>query len=126
MITVSMDSFLKLQNEDGSFPRKFKDDFSIVVASGGSTPSATFECRSSLIDLQDRFVQVDDVDAVLLHEPSEPSAPCGILYNTFAHCARATGQGPPGCAKGGCHHNKDVYKRQPNTFAGFTPVCCAI
>ena len=35
------DSFLKLQNEDGSFPRKFKDDFSVVDASGGSTPSAT-------------------------------------------------------------------------------------
>ena len=36
-----LDSFLMLQNEDGSFPRKFKDDFSIVDASGGSTPSAT-------------------------------------------------------------------------------------
>ena len=36
-----LDSFLKLQNEDGSFPRKFKDDFSIADASGGSTPSAT-------------------------------------------------------------------------------------
>ena len=36
-----LDSFLKLQNEDGSFPRKFKDVFSIVDASGGSTPSAT-------------------------------------------------------------------------------------
>lgn len=36
-----LDNFLKLQNEDGSFPRKFKDDFSVVDASGGSTPSAT-------------------------------------------------------------------------------------
>lgn len=36
-----LDSFLKLQNEDGSFLRKFKDDFSVVDASGGSTPSAT-------------------------------------------------------------------------------------
>ena len=36
-----LDSFLKLQNEDGSFPRKFKDDFSVVDGSGGSTPSAT-------------------------------------------------------------------------------------
>lgn len=36
-----LDSFLKLRNEDGSFPRKFKDDFSVVDASGGSTPSAT-------------------------------------------------------------------------------------
>ena len=33
--------FLRLQNKDGSFPRKFKDDFSIVDKSGGSTPSAT-------------------------------------------------------------------------------------
>lgn len=36
-----LDMFLKLQNPDGSFPRKFNDDFSIVDASGGSTPSAT-------------------------------------------------------------------------------------
>lgn len=36
-----LDSFLKLQNENGSFSRKFKDDLSIVNASGGSTPSAT-------------------------------------------------------------------------------------
>ena len=36
-----LDSFLRLQNTDGSFPRKFKDDFSIVDGSGGSTPSAT-------------------------------------------------------------------------------------
>lgn len=36
-----LDMFLQLQNPDGSFPRKFKDDFSIVDRSGGSTPSAT-------------------------------------------------------------------------------------
>ena len=30
-----------MQNEDGSFPRKFKDDFFIVDGTGGSTPSAT-------------------------------------------------------------------------------------
>lgn len=36
-----LDMFLNLQNEDGSFPRKFRDDFSVVDASGGSTPSAT-------------------------------------------------------------------------------------
>lgn len=33
--------FLQLQNADGSFPRKFRDDFTIVDKSGGSTPSAT-------------------------------------------------------------------------------------
>lgn len=36
-----LDVFLQLQNADGSFPRKFRDDFSIVDKSGGSTPSAT-------------------------------------------------------------------------------------
>ncbi|MEY8686113.1 hypothetical protein AB9N12_08200 [Bacteroides sp. AN502(2024)] len=36
-----LDMFLQLQNADGSFPRKFRDDFSIVDKSGGSTPSAT-------------------------------------------------------------------------------------
>lgn len=40
-LRAMLDSFLKLQNEDGSLPRKFKDDFSVVDASGGSTPSAT-------------------------------------------------------------------------------------
>ena len=40
-IKEMLDAFLKLQNSDGSFPRKFKDDFSIVDPSGGSTPSAT-------------------------------------------------------------------------------------
>lgn len=36
-----LDMFLKLQNPDGSFPRKFRDDFTLVDATGGSTPSAT-------------------------------------------------------------------------------------
>lgn len=36
-----LDAFLHLQKEDGSFPRKFYEDFSVVDASGGSTPSAT-------------------------------------------------------------------------------------
>ncbi|RGN30186.1 hypothetical protein [Bacteroides oleiciplenus] len=40
-LKVILDSFLRLQNENGSFPRKFKDDFSIVDGTGGSTPSAT-------------------------------------------------------------------------------------
>ena len=40
-LKVILDSFLRLQNTDGSFPRKFKDDFSIVDGTGGSTPSAT-------------------------------------------------------------------------------------
>jgi len=36
-----LNNFLKLQNQDGSFPRKFEDNFKITDASGGSTPSAT-------------------------------------------------------------------------------------
>lgn len=35
------DNILTLQNPDGSFPRKFRGDGSIVDGSGGSTPSAT-------------------------------------------------------------------------------------
>ncbi len=40
-IITLLDSFVRLQNPDGSFPRKFRDDFSIADISGGSTPSAT-------------------------------------------------------------------------------------
>ena len=35
------DEILKLQKADGSFPRKFRDDLSLVDSTGGSTPSAT-------------------------------------------------------------------------------------
>jgi hypothetical protein len=34
-------NFSKLQGADGSFPRKFDDNFTVSDASGGSTPSAT-------------------------------------------------------------------------------------
>lgn len=40
-IRKMLDMFLKLQEEDGSFPRKFLDDFSAVDPTGGSTSSAT-------------------------------------------------------------------------------------
>ncbi len=36
-----LDRALLLQNEDGSFPRKFDDDLAVTDASGGSTPSVT-------------------------------------------------------------------------------------
>ncbi|SCM57953.1 glycoside hydrolase family protein [Petrimonas mucosa] len=36
-----LDRVLLLQNEDGSFPRKFNDRLAVKDASGGSTPSAT-------------------------------------------------------------------------------------
>lgn len=40
-VKTLLDKLLSLQKTDGSFPRKFRDDFSIVDPSGGSTPSAT-------------------------------------------------------------------------------------
>lgn len=40
-IRAMLDMFLRLQHEDGSFPRKFRDDLSPVDPTGGSTPSAT-------------------------------------------------------------------------------------
>ena len=36
-----LDRLVALQNPDGSFPRKFHDDASVIDPSGGSTPSAT-------------------------------------------------------------------------------------
>lgn len=36
-----LNQILKLQQADGSFPRKFRDDMAVVDGSGGSTPSAT-------------------------------------------------------------------------------------
>jgi hypothetical protein len=40
-LKTMLDQILKLQKEDGSFPRKFKDNLTVVDASAGSTPSAT-------------------------------------------------------------------------------------
>lgn len=40
-VRTTLDNFLRLQHDDGSFPRKFHDDLTEVDASGGSTPSAT-------------------------------------------------------------------------------------
>jgi len=40
-IKTILENFLKLQDANGSFPRKFDDNFNVSDASGGSTPSAT-------------------------------------------------------------------------------------
>lgn len=40
-IHALLDNFIRLQNADGSFPRKFDDNFTVVDPTGGSTPSAT-------------------------------------------------------------------------------------
>lgn len=39
-VSILLDRFLHLQNADGSFPRKFRKDGSLLDKSGGSTPSA--------------------------------------------------------------------------------------
>lgn len=40
-VRTVLDNLLTVQREDGSFPRKFRDDKSIVDDAGGSTPCAT-------------------------------------------------------------------------------------
>ncbi len=40
-ISRLLENIISLQNDDGSFPRKFRTDMSIYDAAGGSTPSAT-------------------------------------------------------------------------------------
>ncbi|MFW6267822.1 MAG: hypothetical protein ACOC1E_01675 [Marinilabiliaceae bacterium] len=40
-ITRILENFLKIQNDNGSFPRKFTDSLDLVDETGGSTPSAT-------------------------------------------------------------------------------------
>ncbi len=40
-LIIILDKFLEVQNEDGSFPRKFRDNMSLEDSTGGSTPSAT-------------------------------------------------------------------------------------
>ena len=53
-VRTMLDNFLRMQNADGSFPRKFKDDFSIVDASGGSTPSATLPLVMASVYFKDK------------------------------------------------------------------------
>ncbi|MDR2811372.1 MAG: hypothetical protein LBB84_12620 [Tannerellaceae bacterium] len=40
-IRTLLNNFITLQKPDGSFPRKFEDNFTVSDSSGGSTPSAT-------------------------------------------------------------------------------------
>lgn len=49
-----LDKLLPLQQADGSFPRKFKDDFSLADAGGGSTPSATLPFVMGSVYFKDR------------------------------------------------------------------------
>lgn len=49
-----LDLLLPLQQADGSFPRKFKDDFSLVDATGGSTPSATLPMVMGYVYFKDK------------------------------------------------------------------------
>lgn len=52
-IKTLLDRFLQLQQADGSFPRKFRDDLSIVDSTGGSTPSATLPLAMAYAYFQD-------------------------------------------------------------------------
>lgn len=47
-------NFLKLQNADGSFPRKFDNVFNVSDASGGSTPSATLPLTMAYTYFKDK------------------------------------------------------------------------
>ena len=49
-----LDKLLPLQQADGSFPRKFKDDFSLIDAGGGSTPSATLPLVMGSVYFKDK------------------------------------------------------------------------
>ncbi|MHB9055975.1 MAG: hypothetical protein ACYC2P_07480 [Paludibacteraceae bacterium] len=49
-----LNNFLLLQNPDGSFPRKFKDDMSVIDKSGGSTPSATLPLVMGYVYFKDK------------------------------------------------------------------------
>lgn len=71
-IKVILDNFLKLQNADGSFPRKFEDNMKIVDASGGSTPSATLPLTMASIYFKDKDKSI------------RKSPPQGLKYLTAA------------------------------------------
>lgn len=49
-----LDNFLQLQTSDGSFPRKFDNDFTVIDPTGGSTPSATLPLTMAYTYFQDR------------------------------------------------------------------------
>lgn len=53
-LTTMLDRFLALQHADGSFPRKFKDDGTLVDATGGSTPSATLPLVMGYVYFKDK------------------------------------------------------------------------
>ena len=53
-IRAILDNFLRLQEADGSFPRKFNDNFKVTDASGGSTPSATLPLTMAYTYFKDK------------------------------------------------------------------------
>lgn len=52
-IRTLLEKFRTLQNPDGSFPRKFRDNLTVVDASGGSTPSATLPLAMAYVYFKD-------------------------------------------------------------------------
>ncbi|SOD13360.1 hypothetical protein [Pedobacter xixiisoli] len=53
-IKALLANFAKIQKADGSFPRKFDNDFQIKDASGGSTPSATLPLAMAYAYFKDK------------------------------------------------------------------------
>lgn len=68
-IKAILDNFLKLQESDGSFPRKFDDNFKVTDASGGSTPSATLPLTMAYTYFNDkRYLESAKKTAVYLEK----------------------------------------------------------
>lgn len=68
-VTNILDNFLKLQGADGSFPRKFDDNYNITDPSGGSTPSATLPLTMAYVYFNDkRYLESARKTAVYLEK----------------------------------------------------------
>jgi len=68
-IKVILDNFLKLQEANGSFPRKFNNEFQIIDSSGGSTPSATLPLTMAYAYFNDkRYLESAKKTAVYLEK----------------------------------------------------------
>jgi len=68
-IRALLNNFLKLQESDGHFPRKFNDSFEISDASGGSTPSATLPLTMAYSYFKDKtYLESARLTAVYLEK----------------------------------------------------------
>nr|WP_246348010.1 hypothetical protein [Dysgonomonas hofstadii] len=68
-IKTILANFLKLQEKDGSFPRKFDDKFKLLDATGGSTPSATLPLTMAYTYFKDKtYLDAAKLTAVYLEK----------------------------------------------------------